>query len=142
MALSCHADYRWICVTCLKVNETDFEWERNKNHILCVWNSSDISLDLGKLHNQIQTLEHSQLDFTAAGEANDFFQTFSDFISGKTLLSTLSSYVAVGAIILLLVIILPCTVRTLRQSTRNLATELHLNLKKNNKKSGKCWTPA
>ena len=26
MALSCHADYRWICVTSLKVNETDYEW--------------------------------------------------------------------------------------------------------------------
>ena len=52
------------------------------------WNSSDISLDLGKLHNQIQTLEHSRLDFTTAGEANDFFHTFSNFISGKTILST------------------------------------------------------
>ena len=31
MALSCHADYRWICVTPLKVNETDFEWEKIKN---------------------------------------------------------------------------------------------------------------
>ena len=54
-----------------------------KNHILGVWNSSDISLDLGKLHNQIQTLEHSHLDFTASGAANDFFHTFSNFISGK-----------------------------------------------------------
>ena len=24
LALSCHADYRWICVTPLKVNETDY----------------------------------------------------------------------------------------------------------------------
>ena len=110
----------------MKVNETDFEWERVKNHILGVWNSSDISLDLGKLHNQIQTLEHSRLDFTAAGEANDFFHIFSDFISGKTLLTTLSSYIAVGVIILLLVIILPCIIRTLQQSIRNLVTELHL----------------
>ena len=54
-----------------------------KNHILGVWNSSDISLDLGKLHNQIQTLEHSQLAFTAPGAANDFLHTFSNFISGK-----------------------------------------------------------
>ena len=68
MALSCHADYRWICVTSLKVNETDYEWEKIKNHISGVWNSSDIGLDLGKLHNQIQTLEHSRLDFTAAGQ--------------------------------------------------------------------------
>ena len=108
------------------MNETDFEWERIKNHILGVWNSSDISLGLGKLHNQIQTLEHSRLDFIAAGEAKDFFYTFSNFISGKTILSTLSSYVAMGAIILLLIIILPHIVRILQQSIRNLTTELHL----------------
>ena len=59
MALSCHADYWWICMTSLKVNETDYEWEKIKNHISGVWNSSDIGLDLGKLHNQIQTLKHS-----------------------------------------------------------------------------------
>ena len=28
MALSCHADYRWICVTSLKVNETDYKWKK------------------------------------------------------------------------------------------------------------------
>ena len=44
MALSCHADYRWICVTPLKVNETNFEWEKIKNHISGIWNSSDIGL--------------------------------------------------------------------------------------------------
>ena len=33
MALTCHADYRWMCVTSLKVNETDYEWEKIKNHI-------------------------------------------------------------------------------------------------------------
>ena len=33
MALSCHADYWWICVTSLNVNETDYELEKIKNHI-------------------------------------------------------------------------------------------------------------
>ena len=99
-----------------------------KNHISGVWNNSDISLDLGKLHDQIQTMEHSQLDFTATGEANDFFHTFSNFIFGKTILSTILSYTAVGALILLLIIILPCIVRILRQSIQKLATELHLTV--------------
>ena len=83
MVLSCHADYQWICVTSLKVNETDYECEKIKNHISGVWNSSDLGLDLGKLHNQIQTLEHSRLDFTAAGAANDLFHTFSNFYFWK-----------------------------------------------------------
>ena len=114
MALSCHADNRWICVTPLKVNETDFEWEKIKNHISGIWNSSDIGLDLGKLHNQIATMEHSRLDFTAAGTANDFFHTFSNLI-------------------LLLIIILSCIVRILRQSIQRLATELHLAVLRNKK---------
>ena len=118
----------------LKVNETDYEWEKVKNHISGVWNSSDIGLDLGKLHNQIQTLEHSRLDFAAAGAANDFFHTFSNFISGKNILSNVFSYVAVGALILLLIIILPCIVRILQQGIQKLATELLLAVLRNNKK--------
>ena len=92
----------------MKVNETDFEREKIKNHISGVCNSSDIGLDLGKLHNQIQTLDHSWLDFTATGAANNFFHTFSNFISGKNILSNIPSYAVVGALILLLIIILPC----------------------------------
>ena len=118
----------------LKVNETDYEWEKVKNHISGVWNSSDIGLDLRNLHNQIQTLEHSHLDFTATGAANDFFHTFSNFISGKNILSNVFSYVVVGALILLLLIILPCIVRILQQSIQKLSTNLHLI--KLNKKGG------
>ena len=98
-----------------------------------VWNSSSISLDLRKLHGQIKTLEHSRLDCTAAGAANDFFHTFSNFITGKNILSTIFSYAVVAALILLLIIILPCIVRTLQQSTQKLATEIHLAVLKSKK---------
>ena len=80
------------------------------------------------------TLEHSPLDFTAAGAANGFFHTFSNFIFGKTILSTILSYTAVGALILLLIIILPCIVRILQQSVQKLSTELYLIIL--NKKGG------
>ena len=55
-------------------------------------------------------MEHSRLDFTAAGTANDFFHTFPNYISGKNILSNVFSYAAVAALILLLIIILPCIV--------------------------------
>lgn len=131
MALICQADYKWICVTSLTVNETDYEWEKIKNHISGVWNSSDIGLDLGKIHNQIQTLEHSRMDFTVTG--GDFFHTFSNFIPGKNILSNIPSYAVIGALILLLIIILPCIVRILQQSIWKLATELHLAALRNKK---------
>ena len=79
------------------------------------------------------TMEHSRLDFNASGVADDFFHTFSNFISGKNMLSTIFSYAAVAAVILLFIIILPCIVRTLRQSTQKLATELHMAVLRNKK---------
>ena len=30
MALSCHTNYWWICITSLKANETDYEWKKLK----------------------------------------------------------------------------------------------------------------
>ena len=139
LALSCHANYRWICARPLKVNKNDYDLEKIKNLISGVWNSSDISLDLGKLHNQIQTMEHSRLNFTAAGVGSDFFHSFSNFISGKNILSTIFSYAAVATLILLLIIILPCIVRILWHSIQKLATELHLVVLRN-KKGGDAWS--
>ena len=78
-------------------------------------------------------MEQSRLDFTAAGAANDFFHTFSNFISGKNILSNILGYVTTGALILLLIIILPCIVRILRQNIQKLATELHLAVLRNKK---------
>ena len=60
-----------------------------------------------------EPMEHSQLDFAAAGVASDFFHTFSNFILGKNILSTIFSYASVATLILLFIIILPCIVRTL-----------------------------
>ena len=48
-------------------------------------------------------------------------------------MSTILSYAAVASLVLLLIIILPCIVRTLQQSTQKLVTELHLAVLKNEK---------
>ena len=76
-------------------------------------------------------MEHFRVDFTAAGAASYFFHTFSNFISGKNILSTVFSYVAVGALILFLIIIPPCIVRILWESIQKLVTELHLAVLRN-----------
>ena len=62
-----------------------------------------------------------------------FFHTFSNFISGKNILSNILCYVAAGALSLLLIIILPGIVRILRQNIQRLATELHLAVLRNKK---------
>ena len=62
---------------------------------------------------KIEPMEHSRLDFAAAGVASVFSHTFSNFILGKNILSTIFSYAAVATLILLFIIILPCIIRTL-----------------------------
>ena len=90
-------------------------------------------MHLGKVHGQVEIMEHSQLDFTAVGVTADYFHTFSNFISRKNIMSTIFSYTALAALILLLIIILSCIVKTLPQSTQKFATELHLAVLKNKK---------
>ena len=51
----------------------------------------------------------------------------------KNILSNIFSYAAVGALILLLIIILPYIVRILWQSIQKLVTELHLAALSNKK---------
>ncbi|XP_044912517.1 endogenous retrovirus group K member 7 Env polyprotein-like isoform X2 [Felis catus] len=46
LSLRCHSDYKWICVTPLRVNESEHNWERVQSHILGVWNHSDLGIDL------------------------------------------------------------------------------------------------
>ena len=58
----------------------------------------------------------------------------------KNILSNIPSYAVVGAQILLLINILPCIVRILRQSIWKLTTELHLAVLRN-KKGGECREP-
>ena len=62
-----------------------------------------------------------------------FFTPSLTFISGKNILSNILGYIAAGALILLLIFILPCIVRILRQNIQKLATELHLAVLRNKK---------
>ena len=54
------------------------------------------------------------------------FSTLSLILFLEKILSNVFSYVAVGALILLLIIILPCIVRILWQSVQKLSIDLHL----------------
>ena len=62
------------------------------------------------------------------------FSTLSLILFLEKILSNVFSYVAVGALILLLIIILPCIIRILWKSIQKLSTELYLIII--NKKGG------
>ena len=49
LSLRCHAEFKWMFVTPLQVNESIHSWEHIRNHILGIWNHSDFSI-ISKLH--------------------------------------------------------------------------------------------
>ena len=132
VSLKCHAEYRWICITPLKVNDSSYSWDQVLNHIVEIWNSSDTSIDLTKLHKEIQDIGQSHLDFSTAQSANDFFFTsLSDFVSHNNLLSSVLVIVASIFILVILFLLLPCIVRILAKSINKVSLELHSALLKN-----------
>ena len=67
LSLRCHAEFKWMCVTPLQVNESMYSWEHIRNHILGIWNHSDISIDISKLHQDIQNMKQVESEFPLNG---------------------------------------------------------------------------
>ena len=65
LSLRCHAEFKWMCVTPLQVNDSVHSWERIRNHILGVWNHSDFSIDIFKLHQDIESMKQAESDFSS-----------------------------------------------------------------------------
>lgn len=131
LALRCHKKYRWICVTPLKVNKSLYSWEQIQTHILGVWNHSDLSLDLEKLHQKIYDIGNAQLDDSPAETAQSFFDSLRSFLSQRTLFTLFTNIGIIAAIILILAFLLPVIFRILSKSIHQVSIELHSELLKN-----------
>jgi len=73
LALRCHADLKWICVTTLQVHKSHHTWDKIKNHLEGVWNHSDFGLDISKLHQEILDINQGQRAFSAQNIASNLF---------------------------------------------------------------------
>ena len=73
LSLRCHAEFKWICVTPLQVNDSVNSWECIRNHILGIWNHSDFSIDISKLHQDIQSMKQVESDFSSQWLSNFLF---------------------------------------------------------------------
>ena len=91
LSLRCHAEFKWMCITTLQVNESMHSWERIKNHILGIWNHSDFSiisklhlryfLDISKLHQDIQNMKQAESDFSSQWLSNSLFENLEGYLS-------------------------------------------------------------
>ena len=81
LCLRCHAEFKWMCVTPLQVNESMHSWERIRSHILGVWNHSDFSIDISKLHQDIQNMKQAESDFSSQWLSNSLFENLEGYLS-------------------------------------------------------------
>ncbi|XP_044917569.1 endogenous retrovirus group K member 6 Env polyprotein-like isoform X1 [Felis catus] len=133
LSLRCHSDYKWICVTPLRVNESEHNWERVQSHILGVWNHSDLGIDLSKLHKQISDINHASEEFSPEGIAQSLYDNFSSWVSGSSL-TTLLINVGVALLVLLICLLLiPVFFKVLARSLQKLTAEVQLLALKNKK---------
>lgn len=77
--VSCHATYKWICVTPLPYNGTDCTWKQIQAHIKGIWNSSDllIFINIHDLNDQISSISHAHLQMSPPEEIAASFLSFS-----------------------------------------------------------------
>jgi len=74
LSLRCHAEFKQMCITPLQVNDSVHSWECIRNHILGVWNHSDFSIDISKLHQDIQSMKQVESDFSSQWLSNSLFE--------------------------------------------------------------------
>ena len=81
LSLRCHAEFKWMCVTPLQVNESMHSWEHIRSHILGIWNHSDFSIDISKLHQDIQNMKQAESDFSSQWLSNSLFENLEGYLS-------------------------------------------------------------
>ena len=104
LALRCHMDFKWSCVTPLQVNTSRYTWDKIKNHLEGVWNHSDLGLDISKLHQEILDMNQGEQAFGAQNRASDLFSNTDSFVGHKSLSSMLID-LAVSALLLILLLL-------------------------------------
>lgn len=136
MTTQCHSNYKWICVTPAPYNASDVHWNKIQNHLQGVWNHTDLSLDMGALHQYIGDISHSGSALLPASEvANDLFASLNNFVTGSNFKTILINLALIAGVLILFILFLPVALRVIGSSLRRVQTDLHL-LRLNNKKGG------
>ncbi|XP_037374286.1 endogenous retrovirus group K member 13-1 Env polyprotein-like isoform X1 [Talpa occidentalis] len=104
LTTKCHSDYKWICVTPHVYNSSSVSWNNVKNHLLGVWNNTNVSLDLTALQKDIKaiSLAHSPSS-TPAEVAASFLASLQHY---TTKAAWFPSFITLGVVLLVTIIIL------------------------------------
>ena len=117
----------------LQVNESMHSWEHSRNHILGIWNHSDFSIDISKLHQDIQNMKQAESDFSSQWISNSLFENLERYLIHGSF-STIMINAAMCLCLLVLICVMdPCLFRILSQNVSALTNEFHTYALKNKK---------
>ena len=124
---------KWMCLTPLQVNESMHSWERIKNHILGIWNHSDFSIDISKLHQDIQDTKQAESDFSSQWRSNSLFENLEGYLSHGSFSTIMINVAMCLCLLVLICVIALCLFRILNQGVSAVSTEFHTYAVKNKK---------
>ena len=124
---------KWMCLTPLQVNESMHSWERIKNHILGIWNHSDFSIDISKLHQDIQDTKQAESDFSSQWRSNSLFENLEGYLSHGSFSTIMINEAMCLCLLVLICVTAPCLFRILSRNVSALSTEFHTYALKNKK---------
>ena len=114
LSLRCHAEFKWMCITPLKVNDSVHSWEHIRNHILGVWNHSDFSIDISKLHQDIQNLKQAESDFPSQWLFISLFKNLEGYYShGSFFTIVINAAMCLLCLLILICVLALCLFRIL-----------------------------
>ena len=125
LSLRCHAEFKWMCITPLKVNDSVHSWEHIRNHILGVWNHSDFSIDISKLHQDIQSMKQVESDFSSQWLSNYLFKNLERYLSHGSFFTIMINVAMCLCLLVLICVLTLCLFRIFNRSVSALSTEFH-----------------
>ena len=125
LSLRCHAEFKWMCITPLKVNDSVHSWEHIRNHILVVWNHSDFSIDISKLHQDIQSMKQVESDFSSQWLSNYLFKNLEGYLSHGSFCTIMINVAMCVCLLVLICVLTLCLFRIFNRSVSALSTEFH-----------------
>ena len=112
-------------ITPLQVNESMHSWESIRNHILGVWNHSDFSIDIYKLHQDIQNMKQEESDFSSQWLSNSLFENLEGYLSHGSFSTIMINAAMCLCLLVLIYVMALCLFRILSRSVFALCTEFH-----------------
>ncbi|XP_036083191.1 endogenous retrovirus group K member 7 Env polyprotein-like [Rousettus aegyptiacus] len=125
--LECHPEYHWICVTSKKYNNSQHDWNQVCLHLQGIWHDANLSLDMLRLHEEIQNMREAEpLKLDAAQAASEFVDVLRNVLpSMPHIAHSVMAFLALGICVCLVLGLLPILIRCFISRMLDLRADIH-----------------